>query len=360
MKSFACKIDKQNEKGKATIQMFSLSKSRRKNFFLLCGSCNVVSIAGNAATEEKAGADNKDMPDEKRCIGLGEGQNDDIRTTYHNEEKSNLRLEFKDLDKSQSVGNGRQGQTMERHEGITKICWSRSDNDDEVDGQSGVESFVEQKWSELPRNNLKQQLHEAEDWEGGKDARMQQTASPKRRAKLITKRIACYRSAEPSKGQSQVLVENEPPSPPLMKDSMYSDKSAPSPPLMKDSMYSDKSAPSPPLMKDSMYSDKSAPSPPLTKDSMYSDKSPPSPPLTKHSMYSGKQASYKPESKTNDAAWVEKEPGATGTPANRWKRLASLKFKLNRIDGKRMERDDATIHEEYEMMMENLKMYGVL
>lgn len=295
-------MEKKNEKGKPTIEISSLPKSKRKKIFLVCGSCNVVSIAGNAAIEGKAGADNKDMPDKKRCTAVGEAQSDDIRSTYHNGEKSNLRPEFKDLDKLQSLRNGPQGQTMERHEGVTKICWSRSDNDDdddEVDGQSSVESFVEQKWSELPQNNLKQQLHEAEDWENGKDARMQQTASPKRRPKLKTKRIAL--PVEPLKGQSQVFVENEPPSPPLMKDSMYS----------------------------------------------------------------GKQASYKPEtSKMNDAvvkpALVENGPGATGTPGNRWKRLASLKFKFNRIDGKRMERDDETVHEEYEMMMENLKMYGVL
>lgn len=301
-------MDKQNEKGKPTFQMRSFPKGRRQKWFLICGACNVVSIAENAPIEGNAGLENTDMEDERHFITVREAQKNEKSTSGHVEESDPRRSQVKGRDKNRKVDGD--GQTIERYEGFKKICWSGSNDDDdsdEVDDQSGVGSFPEQNWSEPPQNEFEQKTFSCRETplqqhkEDDKDGRMQQyNTSPKSRASLVRKRVAW--SMEPPQSQVQLPVENDASS--------------------------------------------------VT-------------PQREDFMRSGKQSSNTPESKTNDAVgkpvWVEKEPSrAPSTSANRWKRLVALKFKLNRIQTKRMERDDATVHEEYEMMMENLKLYGVL
>lgn len=82
-------------------------------------------------------------------------------------------------------------------------------------------------------------------------------------------------------------------------------------------------------------------------------------PTTKKLMGRSKQASKLPEIKINDTlikpAWIEEQPTS---PGNRWRRAVALKMKAKK--GQRIHRDSATINEEYELMIENLKQYGVL
>lgn len=321
MSVITSKMDKQNEKGKATIQLCSLPKSRRQKFFLICGTCNVVSIAENKPIEGKTGVKNNiGLEEEKRFIAVREAQNNGDKCIPHHVEKSWVDVskdpikssEFQDVDKFQSLQKEKAndiGKGIRRYESTTKkVCWSdRDDHDDdsdEVDGQSSVHSFPGQEWSKLPQNVHEQnnpstketslKLHGADEstCKNNEEARMQH-------ANLTAKRVAW--AADPSQSQAQLLGEN-------------------------------------------------TPSSPL--------------PLTENSTHAGKKPSNTPEIKINDAlvkpAWSENETRATSTSANRWKRLAPLKFKMNRIQGRRMERDAAIVHEEYEIMMENLKLYGVL
>lgn len=314
-------MEKQNGTGKATIQLCSLPKSRRQRFFLICGTCNVVSIAENIPIEGKKGLkNNTGLEKEKSSIAVRDAQNNaDKGTPPDHAEKSWVDVSDdpikssanQDLDKFQSLKkgmaddfSGRMGKYVNTRK--KKVCWSDRDDHnnvtDEVDGQNSVDNLPGQERSNVSQNDFEQnsspsrktslKLHGADECKNSAEALMQNV-------NLTAKRVAW--STDPSQSQAQLLDEN-------------------------------------------------VPSSPL--------------PLADDSTLPGKTPSNKPEIKIDDAvvkpAWSENEAEVTSTPANRWKRLAPIKFKMNRIQGKRMERDTVTVREEYEMMMENLKLYGVL
>lgn len=67
--------------------------------------------------------------------------------------------------------------------------------------------------------------------------------------------------------------------------------------------------------------------------------------------------------KTNGAAAQSnrvEEKSPRGSSISPWKRVAALKWKMNKVHVKKMEKDAAVANEEYEMMLENLTLYGVL
>ena len=306
------KMGKQNETGKASIQLCSLPKSRRQRFFLICGTCNVVSIAENTPIEGKTGGNNDaGLEEEKGFTAVREAQKEEKCRPDHAEKSrvdvSNDAIKSSDLDELQSLKKGMAddfGGGMGRYASTKKkVCW-RDDHDnvtDEVDGQSSIDSFPGQELSTPLQNDSEQNNHTSrktslklhgadEPCKKNKEALMQ-------RVNLTSPHLA----ADPSQSQAQLL-----------------DKNVPSSPL----------------------------------------------PLADDITLPGKKPFNTPEIKVNDAvvkpAWSENEAEVRRTPANRWKRLAPIKFKMNRTQGKRTERDAATVREEYEIMMENLKQYGVL
>ena len=312
-------MDKQNGAGKAAIQLCPLPKSRRQRFFLICGTCNVVSIAENTSIEGKTGVQNStSLKEEKSSNALRKAQNNGDKCTPDNMEKSWVDVSDdpinssagQDLEEFQSLKKGMADdfdEKMGRSASTKKkVCWSDMDEEDnitdEVGGQSSVDSHPGQEQSNVPQANFEQnslpfrktslQLNGTDECKNSEEPVMQCV-------NLTAKRVAW--SADPSPSHVQVLDENVPPA---------------------------------------------------------------SLPLADNSTLPGKNPSNTLEIKINDAvvkpAWSENEAEVTSTPANRWKLLAPIKFKMNRIQGKRMERDTATVREEYEMMMENLKLYGVL
>lgn len=313
-------MEKQNGTEKATIQLCSLPKSRRQKFFLICGTCNVVSIAENTSIEGKTGEQNcTGLKEEKSSIAMRKAQNNGDTCTADHAEKSWVHESDdpikssanQDPDKFLSSKKGMPDDfdgKMGRYASTKKkVCWSDSDEEDnvtdEVDGQSSEDSLPGQERSNVPQNNLEQnslptrktslQLNGTDECKNSEEALMQ-------RVNLTAKRVAW--SADPSPSQAEALDENVAPSPLPLADN--------------------------------------------------------------NSMLPGKTPTNNPENKINDAVvkpgWSESEAEVTSTAANRWKLLAPIKFKMNRIQSKRMERDTATVREEYEMMMENLKLYGVL
>ena len=312
-------MEKENGTRKAPIQLCSLPKSRRQRFFLICGTCNVVSIAENTSIEEKTGVQSSTGPkEEKSSIAMRKGQNNGDKCTSDHEEKSSEEVSDdpikssanQELDKLQSLKKGmaddfggKMGRTVSTKK---KVCWSDRDDEDnvtnEVDGQSSVDRLPGQERSNVSQSNFAEnslpsrktslKLHGAEECKKSEEALMQ-------RVNLTAKCVAW--PVDPSQRHAQLLDENVPPSPLRLAD---------------------------------------------------------------NSTLPGKNPSNTPEIKINDAvvkpAWSESEAEVTSTAANRWKLLAPIKFKMNRIQGKRTERDTATVREEYEMMMENLKLYGVL
>lgn len=373
-----------NENGKPKIQMCSLPKRKRQRYFLICGTCNVVSIAENAPIERKAAGENSlhMEEEEKRFMAVREGQNEEKcthRVEYSlgpkrsdlqdqdklqgltkgkvdrngegiDEEKHFIAVreaqciqnhmensldisrdlrsaDLQDQDKLQSLSKGnvvRNGEGMDRSGSTKKTCWRSSDDkycsSDDVDEQS----YAGQTWSkrvqnafelnsssstEAPLCNGKRaiedpQLHKVDAWNDSKEAPTydQGNSAPKQRPSLT--REQAIGSVESSQSQAQLLVENEAPT--------------------------------------------------LTS-------------LTEDSTTGGKQACNAPEIQINGAvakpSWVEEDPAraTSGISSNRWKRLSALKFKVNRIQGKRVERrDTVVVSEEYEMMMANLKLYGVM
>ena len=311
-------MEKQNGTGKATIQLCSLPKRRRQRFFLICGTCNVVSIAENTPVEGKTGAKNSTvLKEEKSSAVLCEAQNNEDKCTQDHAEKSRVDMSDdpikssadQDLDKFPSLKKGMADNLSGRmgRSGRTKkkVCWSDRDDQstvtDEVDGQSS-DSLPGQQRSNVPQNNFEQnsppsrktslKLHGASERKNSEET-LRQCMN------FTAKRVAW--SADPSQSQAQLL-----------------DEKVPSSPL----------------------------------------------PLADNSTLPGKEPSNTTEINNNDAivkpAWSENEAEVVSTAANRWKRLAPIKFRMNRIQSKRTERDIATVREEYEIMMENLKLYGVL
>ena len=293
-------MEKQNGTGKATIQLCSLPKRRRQRFFLICGTCNVVSIAEHTSIEENTGFRNStDLERETSTTAVHEAQKNGYRyTPDHVIDVSDDPIKTpanQGLDKFQSVKKGMAddfGGRMGRYASTKKkVCWSDNGEQDnvtfEVHGQSSVDSFPGQELSNLQQNNFEKnnppsrktslKLHGAECM-NNEEGLMQ-------RVSLTTKRLAW--SADPSQSQAQLL-----------------DETVPSSPL----------------------------------------------PLADNSSLPGKNPSNTPKTKINDAvvkpAWSESEAEVTSTPVNRWKLLAPIRFKMNRIQGKRMERDTATVREE--------------
>ena len=312
-------MEKQNGRGKAPIQLCSLPKSRRQRFFLICGTCNVVSIAESTSTEGKTGVQDSTGPkEEKSSIAMHKGQingdksiPDHVETSWEDVSDDPIKSSAnQDLDKFQSLKKGMAddfGGKMGRYASTKKrVCWNDRDDEDnvtdKVDRLSSEDSLPREGRSNVPQNSFEQnslpsrktslKLHGADEGKKSEEALMQRVN--------LTAKCAAW-SADPSQSQAQLLAENVPPSPS-----------------------------------------------PLADDSTLPGKSPSNP----------------PEIKINDAvvkpAWCEREAEVTSTAVNRWKLLAPIKFKMNRIQGKRMERDNATVREEYEIMMENLKLYGVL
>ncbi|KAJ7363698.1 hypothetical protein OS493_009861 [Desmophyllum pertusum] len=360
-----------NENGKPKIQMCSLPKRKRQRYFLICGTCNVVSIAENAPIERKAavkivyiwkkkksvfmavregqneekcthrveyslGPKRSDLQDQDKLQGLTKGKVDRNGEGIDEEKhfiavreaqylKDLRSADLQDQDKLQSLSKGnvvRNGEGMDRSGSTKKTCWRGSSDD--VDDQRNVDSCLEQAWSERqqsvfelnsfsstepPLCNGKRaiedpQLHQVDAWKDSKEAPTydQGNSAPKQRPSLT--REQAIGSVESSQSQAQLLVENEAPT--------------------------------------------------LTS-------------LTEDRTTGGKQACNAPEIQINGAVakpgWVEEDPAraTSGISSNRWKRLSALKFKVNRIQGKRVERrDTVVVSEEYEMMMANLKLYGVM
>lgn len=269
-------MEKQIETGKTTIQLCSVPKSRRQRFFLICGTCNIVSIAENTPIDGKTGVkNNTGLEEEKGFTSVRQALNDDDKCTPDHAEKSWLDVsndssKKSDLDNFQSLKKGMADDLvgkMGRYASTKKkVCWSDREEHDacKVHDQSIFDERTNSEEALMQRLNL----------------------TAKREAWL----------ADPSQSHENVALSALP--------------------------------------------------------------------LADNGTLPSKNPSNTPEIKINDAvvkpAWSEDEAEVKTTPANRWKRLAPIKFKINRIQGKRRERDAAVVREEYEIMMENLKQYGVL
>lgn len=291
-----------NENGKPTIQMCSLPKRRRQRFFLICGSCNVVSIAENTPTKGKAGENNIHMEEEKSVIAVREDHNednceqDDVEESFLDFVKEPKRAALQDVDKLQTVDRNDHGTGISQS--TKKICRSSSYPDGYSNHAIG-QTWTQQSQDDIYSAETSLQLHEVDKCKKSKEARTKQGKAASKRPNLTRQRIVG--SIESSQSQGQLLDQ---------------------------------------------------PEVPHTTS------------LTENSPRSDKQASNMPEIKIDSAvtqpASVEDEKTAKGPATGRWKRVAAIKWKLNRVQGKKMERDVAVANEEYEMMMENLTMYGVL
>jgi len=302
-------MEKQIEAGKTTIQLCSVPKSRRQRFFLICGTCNIVSIAENTPIDEKTGAkNNTGLEEEKGFTAVREALNNDDKCTPDHAVKSCVDVsddssKKSDLEDFQTLKKGMADDLvgkMGRYASTKKkVCWRDRDKHDtcKIHDQSSVDSFSGQERSNPSQSDFEQnkppsrkaslKLHRADERTNSEEALMQ-------RLNLTAKREAWL--ADPSQSHENGALSVLP--------------------------------------------------------------------LADNSTLPSKNPSNTPEIKINDAvvkpAWSADETEVTTTPANRWKRLAPLKFRINRIQGKRRERDAAVVREEYEIMMENLKQYGVL
>ena len=263
----------------------------------------MVSIAENTPTKGQAGENSIHMEEEKSVIAVREDHNednyeqDDVEESYLDFVKEPKRAALQDLDKLQKVVDRNDHGT-----GITqstkKICRSSSFHDGNSNHAIG-QTWTQQSQDHIASAETSLQLHEVDKCKKSKEARTKQGKAASKRPNLTRQRIVG--SIENLQSQGQLLEQPE--------------------------------------------------VPPTTS-------------LTENSPRSDKQASNMPKIKLDSAvaqpASVEDEKTAKGLTTGRWKRVAAIKWKLNRVQGQKVERDAAVANEEYEMMMENLTMYGVL
>ena len=293
-----------------------MAQSRRRHSrFFLCGLCNVVSIAENTSHQENAREHYGHEEKEKFFVAVRESRNEDKHTVGRStfESRLNLSSEDEESEESQEMNQSLpQGTVACDEEGMKimgcirkKICLNAGEDLENMnyknEGDADVEKDSIDSCSDkvLPRTS-----HNV----------LAQRDSISRPVMLCKDKMTID-----SQELNQVeKMENE-------KDKQKQGNSAP------------KSTESQILEQD----------PSLLL------------PTTKKLMGRSKQASKLPEIKINDTlmkpAWIEEQPTS---PGNRWKRVVALKVKVKK--GQRIHRDSATINEEYELMIENLKQYGVL
>lgn len=294
-----------NDKG-TTHQLTSQSRRRPPRFFL-CGICNIVSIAENTPSQENTSENNVHAAGkEKRFATVREAQNKDQSTLERNTSESELNLSSKDeqsaeLQEPNRIQSLTQKKAVLDGERMKKIESSRK----KICWNAGeeLENF---------ERDIDAEKHTVDSSTDQVSSRTLQNGSDQGD-------FSCTEIDSPELHQDEEC-ENETRSQP--------DNSVPKDPKFF-------------VRKHFLESVETTESELMAFAPV------------------AKQASNVPEIKINGntvkPTWSEEEPVS---PGSRWKRVIALKANANR--GKRRQRDSATINEEYDMMMENLKQYGVL
>ncbi|KAJ7309267.1 hypothetical protein OS493_040306 [Desmophyllum pertusum] len=314
-------MNKRNENGKPKIQMCTLPKRKRQRYFLICGTCDVVSIAENAPIERKAAGENSlhMKEEEKRFIAVREGQN---------AEKCTHRVEYSLGPKKDQIYKIKTSFRAYRKE--TLFVTGKKWTDLEVPRRHvGAVAMINIAVPMMLTNRATQDKH------GQK--RLFQNAFELNSSSKQLKIPNCTKLTHGTIAKKRqrtiraiVLLNNDPAS----QENRLLARSSPRK---------------------------------VKRNFSLKMRLQPLHLSLKIARLAANKPCNAPEIQINGAvakpSWVEEDPAraTSGISSNRWKRLSALKFKVNRIQGKRVERrDTVVVSEEYEMMMANLKLYGVM
>ena len=294
----------QDEK-KSTSELHS--RPKRCPRYFLCGICNIVSIAENTGGGRRESENKPPSGREKRFERKFTTNQDTIESQLNLCSKEEASVESQEVNQNLIPSKG----TVLCHgTGMAKICWNADDDVENVDNveRESVKSGAEEMLSGISQNTVAQENSE-EPCQGKVPTSSRQFCQDEDCANE-TKRRGQQVNSMP---KDQRIFPRE--------HSLESSLPPENPTL-----------------------DKEAPS--LET-------------IAKDASGCGKKSSSVPEIKVNGTvvkpAWVEAE---SSTAVSRWKRTVALKVNANRR--KRMQRDSITMNEEYELMIKNLKHYGVL
>ena len=290
----------QDEK-KSTSELHYRPKRCPRYFF--CGICNIVSIAENTDGGRRESENKPPSGRENRFECKFTTNQDTIESQLHLSSKDEASVESREVNQNLIPSKGL---VLCHGTGMAKICWNADDDVENVDNveRESVDSGAEEMLSGISQNTVAQENLE-------KPCQGKVPTS----SRQFRQDEDC---ANETKGRGQ--QENSMP-----KDQRIFPR--------EHSLESFLPPENPTIVKEASSLET------IAKDASGS--------------------SSVPEIKVNGTvvkpAWVEAE---SSTAVSRWKRTVALKVNANRR--KRMQRDSITMNEEYELMIKNLKHYGVL
>ena len=297
------------------------SQSRRHPRFFLCGICNIVSIAENLPNEGNGTKNKVPTEKEKRFVSVRDAQHEEDRDTtesrWNLSSKDDESAELQKRIQNQSLPQRTSSRNEEKRFGKAtgKMCWTASREDIEhVDCDNEAGSNVEE-----------------DSVDSGFDPMSSRTTQYiLEKGDLTCIETPCKDKMTNDKDQ----WENE-------KDRRWHQGNS----ALKDPTF---------VSRGHIFESFDS------KESQTLENEPSSSePVAKDITSCDKEVSNVPEIKLNGAelkhAWLEEKPTL---PGSRWKRVVALKTNASRR--KRRQRDSVTINEEYDLMIANLKQYGVL
>ena len=295
----------QDEK-KSTSEFHSRAKRRPRYF--LCGICNIVSIAENSGRQSE-----NDLPNGKgkRFKHKFTRNRDTIESQLDLSSKDETSVESQEVNQTQIPSEGTvlcDGRRM------AKICWNADDDVGNVDNieRDSIDSAAEESLSGISQNTAVQ----------GKSV-LRNVEVPCQGKVPTNSRQFCQEDWDNETKRRGQQVNSMP-----KNQKIFPREHALEPFVPTENPTLDKEA-----------------------SSLET--------IAKDASGCGKKSSSVPEIKINGTvvkpAWVGEESSST---VNRWKRTVALKVNAKRR--KRMQRDSVTMNEEYELMIKNLKHYGVL
>lgn len=284
------------------------SRPKRCPRYFLCGICNIVSIAENTGGGRK-GSENKLPRGREKCFEHKFTTNQDTIESLSNlSSKDETSVESQELNQNLFPSKG----TVFCHgAGMTKICWNADDDVGNLDNiqRDSIDSGAEEILLRISQNTVAQENSE-EPRQGKVSTSSRQFRQDEEDWVNETKRRGQQMN---SMAKDQRIFPRE----------------------------------------HSLESFVPTENPTLDKEASSLEI------ISKDASGCGKKSSSVPEIKINGTvvkpAYVEPE---TSSAVSRWKRTVALKVNANRR--KRMQRDSITMNEEYELMIKNLKHYGVL
>ena len=285
----------QDDKRKPMTQLSLPSRSRRLRFLLICGNCDMVSVADNVKNN------NTRTQEGKNVIAVSENRSEDKHETDLErpflEVKEELKsTELQDQDQFERFNQrafDRNDHESRNQDGIERICCSSDHGKGNCKEKLDV---TQQSQGDFQIAETSLQLHEPDMSEQSGGGRMQGKPACIR-PNLTRQRVVG--SVDSFQSQGKLVGEPEIPTMTIIENSSSDENQTSS----------------------------------LTKV------------------------------KTNGAAAQSnrvEEKSPRGSSISPWRRVAALKWKMNKVHVKKMEKDAAVANEEYEMMLENLTLYGVL